>query len=44
MGDKIYDSERLLGGGMAGSEVRDFLEAADGLCVLFLSFFASLPS
>lgn len=30
MGDKVYDSQRLLGGGMSGSEIRDFIEAADG--------------
>ncbi|GAA5871595.1 hypothetical protein JCM8547_007093 [Rhodosporidiobolus lusitaniae] len=35
MGDRIYDSERLLGGGMAGSEIRDFLEAADGFGEVF---------
>ncbi|GAA6001204.1 hypothetical protein JCM10207_007463 [Rhodosporidiobolus poonsookiae] len=35
MGDKIYDSERLLGGGMSGSEIRDFLEAADGFGEVF---------
>ncbi|GAA5951941.1 hypothetical protein JCM21900_000097 [Sporobolomyces salmonicolor] len=35
MGDKVYDSERLLGGGMSGSEIRDFLEAADGFAEVF---------
>ncbi|GAA5999350.1 plasma-membrane proton-efflux P-type ATPase [Rhodotorula paludigena] len=35
MGDKVYDSERLLGGGMTGSEIRDFLEAADGFAEVF---------
>ncbi|GAA5829676.1 hypothetical protein JCM11251_000246 [Rhodosporidiobolus azoricus] len=35
MGDRIYDSERLLGGGMSGSEIRDFLEAADGFGEVF---------
>ncbi|GAA5992525.1 hypothetical protein JCM10908_000864 [Rhodotorula pacifica] len=30
MGDKVYDSHRLLGGGMSGTEIRDFIEAADG--------------
>lgn len=43
MGDKIYDSERLLGGGMKGSEIADFLEAADGLCVFFFSFSPPSP-
>ncbi|BGP46266.1 hypothetical protein JCM10450v2_002108 [Rhodotorula kratochvilovae] len=35
MGDRVYDSERLLGGGMSGSEIRDFLEAADGFAEVF---------
>jgi len=35
MGDRVYDSERLLGGGMSGSEMRDFLEAADGFAEVF---------
>ncbi|GAA5900180.1 plasma-membrane proton-efflux P-type ATPase [Sporobolomyces salmoneus] len=35
LGDKVYDSERLLGGGMTGSEVTDFLEAADGFAEVF---------
>ncbi|KAL8276126.1 hypothetical protein RQP46_011475 [Phenoliferia psychrophenolica] len=29
LGTNIYDSERLIGGSMSGSEVRDFVEAAD---------------
>lgn len=38
LGANVYDSERLLGGAMSGSEQVDFLEAADGFaCVpLFL--------
>ncbi|BGP14084.1 hypothetical protein JCM10213_002379 [Rhodosporidiobolus nylandii] len=35
MSDRIYDSERLLGGGMSGSQIRDFLEAADGFGEVF---------
>jgi H+-transporting ATPase len=36
LGSSVYDSERLLGGGMSGSEQVDFLEAADGFaCVRF---------
>ncbi|GAA5931746.1 plasma-membrane proton-efflux P-type ATPase [Sporobolomyces koalae] len=35
LGDKVYDSERLLGGGMTGAEITDFLEAADGFAEVF---------
>ena len=35
LGDKVYDSERLLGGGMSGAEITDFLEAADGFGEVF---------
>ncbi|KZT71324.1 plasma-membrane proton-e [Daedalea quercina L-15889] len=35
LGTNVYDSERLIGGGMAGSEVRDFIEAADGFAEVF---------
>lgn len=30
LGQNVYDSERLIGGTMSGSEVRDFIEGADG--------------
>ncbi|EIM83596.1 plasma-membrane proton-e [Stereum hirsutum FP-91666 SS1] len=30
LGTHVYDSERLITGGMAGSEVHDFIESADG--------------
>ena len=37
LGTNVYDSERLIGGSesMAGSEVRDFVEAADGFAEVF---------
>ncbi|KAH9833091.1 uncharacterized protein C8Q71DRAFT_840132 [Rhodofomes roseus] len=35
LGTNVYDSQRLIGGGMAGSEVRDFIEAADGFAEVF---------
>ncbi|KIR33542.1 plasma-membrane proton-efflux P-type ATPase [Cryptococcus deuterogattii MMRL2647] len=31
----VYDSEKLIGGGMAGSDIRDFVEAADGFAEVF---------
>src|ERR1700749_3142426 len=30
LGTNVYDSARLIAGGMSGSEVRDFVEADDG--------------
>ncbi|TFY71243.1 hypothetical protein EVG20_g1768 [Dentipellis fragilis] len=30
LGTNVYDSERLITGGMAGSEIHDFVESADG--------------
>jgi H+-transporting ATPase len=35
LGTNIYDSERLIGGAMAGSDVRDFIEAADGFAEVY---------
>ncbi|KAH9930698.1 uncharacterized protein B0H18DRAFT_993122 [Fomitopsis serialis] len=35
LGTNVYDSARLIGGQMAGSEVRDFIEAADGFAEVF---------
>lgn len=35
LGTNVYDSERLIGGSMAGSEVRDFVEAADGFAEVY---------
>lgn len=35
LGTNVYDSARLIGGSMAGSEVRDFIEAADGFAEVF---------
>jgi hypothetical protein len=35
LGTNVYDSERLIGGSMAGSDVRDFIEAADGFAEVF---------
>ncbi|KAF8312959.1 plasma-membrane proton-e [Clavulina sp. PMI_390] len=35
LGTNIYDSEKLIGGAMAGSDVRDFVEAADGFAEVF---------
>ncbi|WVQ74168.1 plasma-membrane proton-efflux P-type ATPase [Cryptococcus sp. DSM 104548] len=31
----VYDSEKLIGGGMTGSDIRDFVEAADGFAEVF---------
>ncbi|WVF67679.1 plasma-membrane proton-efflux P-type ATPase [Kwoniella sp. CBS 6097] len=31
----VYDSEKLIGGTMAGSDIRDFVEAADGFAEVF---------
>jgi len=31
----VYDSEKLIGGGMSGSDIRDFVEAADGFAEVF---------
>lgn len=35
LGTNVYDSERLIGGSMSGSDVRDFIEAADGFAEVF---------
>ncbi|ORY32156.1 putative hydrogen-exporting ATPase [Naematelia encephala] len=35
LGTNVYDSEKLIGGGMAGSDIRDFVEAADGFAEVF---------
>lgn len=35
LGTNVYDSERLIGGSMSGSDVRDFVEAADGFAEVF---------
>ncbi|KZT67562.1 plasma-membrane proton-e [Daedalea quercina L-15889] len=35
LGTHVYDSERLITGGMPGSEVRDFIEGADGFAEVF---------
>lgn len=36
LGTKVYDSQRLIGsGGMAGSAIHDFVEAADGFAEVF---------
>ncbi|GBE83569.1 hypothetical protein BKA93DRAFT_127854 [Sparassis latifolia] len=35
LGTNVYDSERLIGGSMTGSEVRDFVEAADGFAEVY---------
>lgn len=35
LGTNVYDSARLIGGSLAGSEVRDFVEAADGFAEVF---------
>ncbi|KAJ6468772.1 hypothetical protein C8R45DRAFT_1218647 [Mycena sanguinolenta] len=32
---RVYDSQRLIGSGMSGSDVRDFVEASDGFADLF---------
>ena len=35
LGTNVYDSERLIGGGMSGSAIHDFVEAADGFAEVF---------
>ncbi|KIM86703.1 hypothetical protein PILCRDRAFT_96084 [Piloderma croceum F 1598] len=35
LGTNVYDSERLIGGTMSGSDVRDFIEGADGFAEVF---------
>ncbi|KAI5474748.1 plasma-membrane proton-e [Pseudohyphozyma bogoriensis] len=35
LGTKIFDSEKLIGGSMAGADVRDFVEHADGFAEVF---------
>ena len=35
LGTNVYDSEKLIGGGMSGSDIRDFVEAADGFAEVF---------
>ncbi|KAJ7743738.1 plasma-membrane proton-e [Mycena maculata] len=35
LGTNVYDSERLIGSSMSGSDVRDFVEAADGFAEVF---------
>ncbi|KZT01357.1 plasma-membrane proton-e [Laetiporus sulphureus 93-53] len=35
LGTNVYESERLISGGMTGSEVRDFIEAADGFAEVY---------
>ena len=35
LGTNIYDSQKLIGGAMAGSDVRDFVEAADGFAEVY---------
>ncbi|KAF8330585.1 plasma-membrane proton-e [Cantharellus anzutake] len=35
LGTNIYDSERLIGGNMTGSDIRDFIEAADGFAEVY---------
>lgn len=35
LGTNVYDSERLIGGAMSGSDVRDFIEGADGFAEVF---------
>ncbi|KIJ61297.1 hypothetical protein HYDPIDRAFT_177061 [Hydnomerulius pinastri MD-312] len=35
LGTNVFDSERLIGGGMSGTEVNDFVEAADGFAEVF---------
>ncbi|KAJ7101648.1 plasma-membrane proton-e [Mycena epipterygia] len=35
LGTNVYDSQRLIGSGMGGSDVRDFVEAADGFAEVF---------
>lgn len=35
LGTNVFDSERLIGSGMSGTEVNDFVEAADGFAEVF---------
>jgi H+-transporting ATPase len=35
MGTNVYDSDRLINGGMGGSQLHDFVEAADGFAEVF---------
>lgn len=35
LGTNVYDSERLIGGSMSGSDLRDFIEGADGFAEVF---------
>ncbi|KAH7909296.1 hypothetical protein BJ138DRAFT_1127797 [Hygrophoropsis aurantiaca] len=35
LGTNVFDSQRLMGGGMKGTEVFDFVEAADGFAEVF---------
>lgn len=35
MGSKVYDSQKLIAGGMTGSDIHDFVEAADGFGEVF---------
>ncbi|KAJ7834384.1 plasma-membrane proton-e [Mycena olivaceomarginata] len=35
LGTNVYDSQRLIGSSMSGSDVRDFVEAADGFAEVF---------
>ncbi|EGO25552.1 hypothetical protein SERLADRAFT_355758 [Serpula lacrymans var. lacrymans S7.9] len=35
LGTNVFDSEKLMGGGMTGTEVHDFVEAADGFAEVF---------
>jgi H+-transporting ATPase len=35
LGTNVYDSERLIGSSMSGSDVRDFIEGADGFAEVF---------
>ncbi|KAF8526632.1 plasma-membrane proton-e [Hysterangium stoloniferum] len=35
LGTKVYDSQRLIGGELAGSDIHDFVEAADGFAEVF---------
>jgi H+-transporting ATPase len=35
LGTNVYDSQRLIGSGMAGSDIFDFVEEADGFAEVF---------
>jgi H+-transporting ATPase len=35
LGENIFDSQQLIGGSMAGSDIRDFVEHADGFAEVF---------